>query len=82
MSALVAICLWVVLAFVMQSIPSNDHHWRRAYVLIAIGLPLLIWVTWTQGVLMGVLGLLVGASVLRWPLIYLYRWLRQQVSGS
>lgn len=73
-----AICLWVLLAFVMAAIPSSDNHWRRAYVLIAIGTPLLIWLTWTGSLLYGVVFILVAASVLRWPLIYLFRWARRQ----
>ena len=73
---LIAIALWVVLAFVMAAVPSTDNHWRRAYVLIAIGLPLLGWVTWQAGPWVGALALCVGGLVLRWPLFYLWRWMR------
>ncbi len=72
-----AIGLWVVLAFVMAAIPSNDNHWRRAYVLITIGIPLLIWIVWQHGVLMGLFGLIVGCLVLRWPVYFLWRWIKQ-----
>jgi Ca2+/H+ antiporter len=75
--SLIAISLWVVLAFVMAAIPSNDNHWRRAYVLIAIGLPLLAWVAWQAGPLAGMVGPVVGGLVLRWPVLYLWRWLRR-----
>ncbi|WP_322889618.1 MULTISPECIES: DUF2484 family protein [unclassified Yoonia] len=75
--SLIAISLWVVLAFVLAAFPSTDNHWRRAYVLIAIGLPLLAWVTWQAGPMVGALGLVVGGLVLRWPVIYLWRWLRR-----
>lgn len=68
-----AIGLWVVLAFVMAAIPSNDKHWRRAYVLIAIGVPLLIWIVWQHGILIGLFGLTVGGLVLRWPVYFLWR---------
>ncbi|WP_342076199.1 DUF2484 family protein [Yoonia sp. SS1-5] len=81
MTSILAICLWVLLAFVMQLIPSNDHHWRRAYVLIGLGIPLLIWVTWQSGPWIGALGLLIGGMVLRWPLIFLYRWVRRKLGG-
>ncbi|MFN3662701.1 DUF2484 family protein [Yoonia sp.] len=74
--ALIVIALWVVLAFVMAAFPSTDNHWRRAYILIAIGLPLLVWVTWQAGPWAGTLALAVGGLVLRWPLFYLWRWLR------
>ncbi len=75
MMPLIAAALWAVLAFVMQSIPSNDNHWRRAYVLMAIGGPILIWVVIENGAWTGLAVFTLGASVFRWPLYYLYRWL-------
>jgi predicted branched-subunit amino acid permease len=80
-AALIGISLWVVLAFVMAVLPSSDHHWRRAYVLIALGLPLLVWVTWQGGVWALVIGLVAGCAVLRWPLYYLWRYLRRIGGG-
>ena len=74
-----AACLWVVLAAILAAIPSNDHHWRRAYFLIAIGVPLLGWVTYENGPWIGLATLIAGASFLRWPVIYLWRWVRRQV---
>ncbi|MDO6589088.1 hypothetical protein DS901_04470 [Loktanella sp. D2R18] len=79
MMSLLAAALWVVLAFVMQSIPSNDNHWRRAYVLMAIGLPILIWVVVANGAWIGLAVFTLGASVFRWPLYYLYRWVRDKL---
>jgi hypothetical protein len=69
-------CLWVILAFVMASIPSNDSHWRRARVLIALGIPLLVYLIWQSGPVIGLIGLIVGCLVLRWPVLYLWRWVR------
>lgn len=74
---LLAICGWVVLAFVLQLIPSKDSHWARAYGLIAIGVPLLVWATLQGGPWVGLFGLVVGLLVLRWPVVYLLRWLRR-----
>lgn len=82
MDPLLSIGLWVVLAFAMALFPSNDNHWRRAYVLIAIGIPLLIWIFWQHGVLLGVLGLVVGGLVLRWPVYFAWRWVREKVRGQ
>ncbi|MCG3268838.1 DUF2484 family protein [Yoonia sp. I 8.24] len=79
MMSLLAAALWVVLAFVMQSIPSDDNHWRRAYVLMAIGLPILIWVVVANGAWIGLAVFTLGASVFRWPLYYLYRWVRDNL---
>ena len=76
--SLIAACLWLVLANVLAMIPSNDNHWRRAYFLIAIGVPIVGWVTLDNGPFLGLLVLGAGMSVLRWPVIYLYRWLRRQ----
>ncbi len=70
-------CLWLVLANVLAMIPSRDNHWARAYGLIGLGVPLVGWVTWDNGPIVGLLVLAAGASVLRWPLIYLGRWLRR-----
>ncbi|MEL6841308.1 MAG: DUF2484 family protein [Pseudomonadota bacterium] len=76
--SLFLLCLWVVIAFVMAAIPSDDNHWRRAYVLIALGLPLLAFLIWEGGIWFGVLGLAVGGLVLRWPVRYLWRWIKRQ----
>ena len=76
--SMIAACLWLVLANVLAMIPSNDNHWRRAYFLIAIGVPIVGWVTLDNGPFLGLLVLGAGMSVLRWPVIYLYRWLRRQ----
>ncbi len=70
-------CVWLVLANVLALIPSRDNHWFRAYVLIGLGVPLVGWVTWVNGPIVGLLVLAAGASVLRWPLIYLGRWVRR-----
>ncbi|EBA12803.1 DUF2484 family protein [Roseobacter sp. CCS2] len=76
---LILIGLWVVLAFVMAAIPSNDNHWRRAYVLIAVGMPLVIWIFWNDGFLMGALALLAGGSILRWPVYFLWQRVKQKL---
>ena len=67
---------WLVLANVAGMIPARDNHWARAWVLVAAGLPLLGWIWWDSGWLIAGLFLAAGASVLRWPLLYLLRWLR------
>lgn len=74
--ALTAALIWLVAANMIAMLPSRDHHWRAAYVLIAIGIPLVGWVTYQGGPIPGLLILAAGASVLRWPLIHLWRWMR------
>jgi hypothetical protein len=74
-----ALCfLWLIAANVIAMFPSRDKHWRAAYVLIALGVPLLGWVTYEAGPIIGLVILAAGASILRWPLVFLWRWLRRQ----
>ncbi|MBM1219484.1 DUF2484 family protein [Ponticoccus sp. SC2-23] len=73
---------WLILANILALIPSRDNHWRRAYLLIAIGVPLIGFVTYQNGPWVGLALLAAGASVLRWPVIYLGRWLRARLGRS
>lgn len=72
--SLLLACLWGITANVLAFLPSRDNHWRRAYVLIAVGIPILGYVTYENGPLLGLLVLGAGMSMLRWPVIYLWRW--------
>jgi hypothetical protein len=74
-------CLWAVAATVIAMLPTRDHHWRAAYVLIMAGIPILGWVTYQNGPWAGMIVLAAGASILRWPLVYLWRWLRRKAAG-
>jgi hypothetical protein len=78
--ALTAALVWLVVANVIAMLPSRDHHWRAAYALIAMGIPLVGWVTYQNGPVWGLIILAAGASVLRWPLIYLWRWIKAKGS--
>ena len=77
--SLILACLWLVLANLIGMVPSRDHHWRAAYGLIAVGIPIVGYVTWQMGPLLGLLVLAAGASVLRWPVYYVWRWVRRVV---
>lgn len=70
-------CLWAVTATLIAILPSRDRHWRAAYMLIAAGIPILGWVTLQNGPWVGLIVLAAGASILRWPLIYLWRRIRR-----
>lgn len=74
--SLILAALWALTANVLALLPSRDNHWRRAYALIASGIPLLGYVSYENGPWIGLIVLLAGMSVLRWPVIYLTRWLR------
>ena len=56
-----SLCLvWLIVANVIGLFPSRDYHWRAAYALIAIGVPLLGWVTYEGGPVVGLLVLAAG----------------------
>ena len=81
-TSLTLAAIWALAANALAMIPSKDNHWRRAYVLIALGIPLLGYVTYENGPWWGLAVLLAGMSVLRWPVIYLSRWVRRQLTGG
>jgi len=71
--------VWLIVANLVAMFPSRDHHWRAAYALIAVGIPILGWVTWASGPVWGLILLAAGASILRWPVVFLWRWLKSRV---
>ena len=77
--SLVLSVLWIVTASVMALLPSRDNHWRRARVLIVTGLPLVVFVFWQNGPWWGLAVSAAGASILRYPLLRLWRWLRARL---
>lgn len=74
-------CVWVITACIIAMLPSKRHHWPAAYVLIALGIPLLGLVTYQNGPWVGLFALFAGASILRWPVRYLWRWVRARIGG-
>ncbi|MBB3993644.1 CHASE2 domain-containing sensor protein [Sulfitobacter undariae] len=80
--SLTLVCLWALVANVLAMTPSKDFHWRNAYVLIAVGIPILGYVVFQHGPWVGLLVLVGACSVLRWPVIYLGRWLRRRSSKT
>ncbi len=78
--SLILAALWALIANILAMTPSKDHHWSNAYVLIGVGIPILGFVVWQHGPWIGMLVLAAGMSVLRWPVIYLGRWIRRHVS--
>lgn len=72
-------CLWVVAACAIAMLPSRRNHWPQAWALIAVGIPLLGYVTYENGPVIGLVALFGGASILRWPLRHLGAWLSHHV---
>ena len=74
--------LWLVTANVVGMLPSKHKHWPSAYVLMTFGVPLLGYVFWENGVVIGVLVLAAAMSILRWPVRYFVRWLKERTGGT
>ncbi|SDZ12205.1 Protein of unknown function [Jannaschia faecimaris] len=77
--ALIAICLWVVSAWLLMVSLTAKQSWPAAYGLIAVGVPIVIWLGWSMGWLWAAGGVAVMMLVLRWPLIYSVRWLKEKL---
>ena len=81
-SSLILALLWLVSANVIGMFPSKHKHWPAAYVLITFGLPILGGVFWQEGIIIGCIVLIAAASILRWPVRYLFRWIGRTVGLS
>ncbi|MEM7742022.1 MAG: DUF2484 family protein [Pseudomonadota bacterium] len=77
--SLIAACLWLLAANIAAMLPSKDNYWTRAYILIALGLPLVLWVWWETGIWWALAVLIAGGWLLKWPVIYVWRWVKRQV---
>ena len=77
--SLILASAWAVLANLLAMLPSRDNYWARAYFLMALGVPILGYVTLENGPWWGLAVLAAGMSMLRWPLIYLGRWMRARL---
>lgn len=75
--SLILAALWALVANILAMAPSKDGHWKNAYALIALGIPIVGLVTWQHGPWIGMLIMAGGMSVLRWPVIYLGRWIKR-----
>lgn len=78
--SLSAACCWIILAAILGALPSHDNHWRRAYFLMALAAPLLVWVYMSDGLYWGLAFTVAVLSVFRWPLRYFIAWVLRSVS--
>lgn len=69
--------IWLIVTNVKAMFPSKDKHWKFAYVMMAIGVPIFGFVIYENGIWAGLVLLLAAMWVMRWPVIYLGRWLRK-----
>lgn len=69
---------WLVTANVIGMFPSPKRkHWPAAYALMTVGFPLLIWLVREDGWFAGAVFLVAAASILRWPVRFLFRWIKR-----
>ncbi|WP_372602800.1 DUF2484 family protein [Actibacterium sp.] len=80
-AGLILACLWVLLASAAGA-SRGALSWKLAYGLIALALPLLIYIAVKDGVIWALVFLVAAGSILRWPLIYLGRWCRRKLRGK
>jgi hypothetical protein len=78
--ALPAALIWLVAANLLAMFPSRDHHWKNAYRLIALAVPLAVWLGVEAGPWWTLAFVVAAGSLLRWPLIHLWRWLKARLS--
>lgn len=79
--SLILACIWALIACLVAMGPRRFHI-PAAWALIATGIPLLGWVTYQAGPFWGVVILLGGMSLLRWPLIRAGQRMRRAISGE
>jgi len=76
--SLILAAAWAIVANLGALIPSRRKHWPFAYVLIAVGVPILGYVTLQNGPWIGLIVFAAGLSVLRWPVYYFWKWLKSR----
>lgn len=81
MQSILFACLWVIAATAI-AMSRGRWHWPAAYVLIAVGLPIVGYVWWQNGPVLGLIVLACGMSMLRWPVRFFLRWVMRQVRGT
>ena len=72
-------CIWLVVANVIAILPTKDKHWTSAYLLMSVGVPLLGFVVYENGLVWGIGLLIAGGWILRWPVYYLFRWITRKL---
>lgn len=79
--SLITACVWALVACAIAMGPRRFHI-PAAWGLIISGIPLLGWVTYQTGPVWGIMILLAGMSLLRWPLIRAGQKLRRAIAGD
>ncbi|MEM8979296.1 MAG: DUF2484 family protein [Pseudomonadota bacterium] len=75
---LILVCLWIVLASVLGALPTKDSHWTRAYWLMAILACIFAYAAYEGAWAAILVGLIAACFIFRWPLWYLWKWVKQK----
>ncbi len=74
--------VWLVAGNVAAMFPSSRSHWPSAYGLMALGLPLLVWLWQVDGWFWALMFLIAAGSVLRWTVRYAWRWVKRMTGRT
>lgn len=74
--------IWMTVANVRAMFPSKDFLWNFAYVMIAVGVPIVIYVWWQNGIWIALMFVVAAMWIMRWPVIYLGRWIKRMFGGA
>ncbi|MBO9402133.1 DUF2484 family protein [Shimia sp. R9_3] len=71
--------VWLIAANLRAMFPSKDNLWTFAYVMIALGVPIVIGVAIQHNIWLALVLVGMGAWIMRWPVIYLWRWVKGKI---
>lgn len=71
--------IWLIAANLRAMFPSKDNLWTFAYVMIALGVPIVIGVAIQHNIWLALVLVGMGAWIMRWPVIYLWRWFKGRI---
>lgn len=74
--------VWMLAVNLRAMFPSKDRHWKFAYLMIAIGVPILIFLWIEQGFWLALVFLFAAMWIMRWPVYYLWRWIMGNPVGE
>lgn len=77
--SLALLCAWALLSNIIALFPSKRHHWPAAYFLVATGIPLMGYIIYENHILVVLVAFLAWVSVLRWPLLYGWKWVKKKM---
>lgn len=75
--SVVCALVWMLVVNLRAMFPSKDQHWRFAYFMIVLAVPVLVAIYIQHGLLLSLVFLAAAMWIMRWPVIYLTRWIKR-----